>query len=83
VTPQIVADVTDLPLRCVSAREASLLGAAIIARGLLEPGMSLGDLVNEMAPLPQVVEPGADAPFYQEQYQRYVRALPGHESNRP
>ena len=83
VTPQIVADVTDLPLRCVSASEASLLGAAIIARGLLEPGMSLGDLVNEMAPLPQVVEPGADAPFYQEQYQRYVRALPGHESNRP
>ncbi len=83
VTPQMVADITGLPLCCVSCGEASLLGAAILARGLLEPKASLVGLVSEMAPPPRVVEPGADALFYQEQYQRYARSLPGHEPNRP
>lgn len=81
VTAQILADVTGLPLRCVSDSEASLLGAAIIARGLLEPGMSLGDLVSEMVRQPQVVEPGADAPFYRERYQQYLHSLPGPRPN--
>ena len=81
VTVQVLADVAGLPLHCVSAGDASLLGAVIIARGLLEPERSLVDLVNEMAPPPQVVEPGTDGPLYQEQYQHYLHSLPGPKPN--
>jgi xylulokinase len=81
VAPQIVADVTGLPVGCGNSGEASLLGAVIIARGLLEPEASLLDLVGQMVPPPGVVEPGPDALFYREQYQRYSRSLPGREAN--
>ncbi len=76
VTPQIVADVTGLPLRCVSDTEASLLGAVVIARGLLERDASLADLAREMAPPARPVEPGAQAVFYQERFGDYLRSLP-------
>lgn len=78
-TARILADVTALPLHCASAGEASLLGAAILARSLLEPQRSLVDLVDEMTSPPQLVEPSADAPFYQEQYHAYLHSLPGNE----
>ncbi len=76
ITPQIVADVTGLPLRCVSDTEASLLGAVVLARGLLERDASLADLAREMAPPARHVEPGAQAAFYQERFGDYVRSLP-------
>ena len=81
VTAQVVADVTGLPLQCVSAGQASLRGAAIIARGLLEQERSLVDLVEAMVPPLRVLEPGADAPFYQEQYRHYLHSLPGPKPN--
>jgi xylulokinase len=75
VTPQLVADITALPLRCFSGIEASLLGAAILARGLLEPRKSLDQVANEMMPAFKRVEPGPNALFYQEQYRRYLASL--------
>ena len=76
VTTQILADATGLPLACLSTGEASLLGAAILARGLVETESSLADLSAAMVPPARRVEPGAQAPFYQEQYEEYLRSLP-------
>jgi sugar (pentulose or hexulose) kinase len=68
--------VTGLPLACAGADAGSPLGAAIIARGLLAPAESLADLAESMAPSVRWIEPGPDAAFYQERYQRYVDSLP-------
>ena len=76
VTPQILADVTELPLACAGKRGGSTLGAAIIARGLCEPATSLAALAQEMAPAASRVEPGAAAPLYREQFKDYLRSLP-------
>lgn len=75
VTPQLLADVTGLPLRCFSSSESSLLGAAIVARGLLEPGASLTGLAEAMIPAARQVAPGANAPFYKDLYRSYLASL--------
>ena len=76
VSPQILSDVCGLPLECAGGGEGSPLGAAILARGLLEPKKSLADIAREMAPVARRVEPGPAAKLYQEQYSRYLRELP-------
>ena len=76
VTPQILADVTELPLAGAGNRGGSPLGAAIIARGLCEPATSLAELAVEMAPGASRVEPGATAPLYREPFNEYLRSLP-------
>ena len=74
-TKRILADATGLPLVCSSSGEATLLGGVILARGLLEAGTSLTDLADAMLPPARRVKPGAQAAFYQEQFQAYVRSL--------
>jgi xylulokinase len=76
ISPQILSDVTGLPLECAASGEGSPLGAAIIARGLLEPKKSLADIAHEMAPVSRHVEPGPASKVYQEQYDQYLRELP-------
>ncbi len=76
VTPQMVADVTGVPVECSSTAEASLLGAAMIARGVLEPSVSLSQLAVTMTPRARLIEPGPNAAFYQERLQRYLGAVP-------
>jgi xylulokinase len=81
VTTQLLADVTGLPLACQGTGEASLLGAAIIARGLLEPKASLAELSVEMAMPALRVEPGAGCSVYRELFEQYVRSLPMSQRN--
>jgi len=76
VTPQIIADVTGLPLRCFGGSNSSLLGAAILARGLLERGGSLADLAEAMLPSASQFNPGEEAHAYQERYRQYLCSLP-------
>jgi xylulokinase len=76
VTPQIIADVTGLPVSCLKSSEASLLGAAILARGLIDTHIPLADLSEAMVPSARRVDPDVQATFYQGQYQNYVRSLP-------
>ncbi len=76
VTPQLLADVTGLPLRSAPGSDSSLLGAAIIARALLEPTASLAAMSQPMAPSSQLIGPGRDSAFYQEHYRQYVSELP-------
>jgi sugar (pentulose or hexulose) kinase len=75
-TAQILADITGVPLTRVSYRDTSLLGAAILARGLVEPGTSLENLADQMCPSCDSVCPGVNTSLYCEQYRRYVESLP-------
>lgn len=76
VTPQILADIAGLPLRCFAGSDATLTGAAILARGLLEPSRSLAALADEMNPPSREVNPGPNQSFYQQEFQGYLASLP-------
>ena len=76
VTPQIVSDATGLPVDCTTESSTSALGAAIIARGLLEPGASLADISREMVPPTRRFSPGADAELYRGMFLEYTKSLP-------
>jgi len=80
ISPQILSDVTGLPVECAGGGEGSPLGAAIIARGLIEPATPLAVIAREMAPATRRIEPGPAAKLYQEQYDRYLRSLPLREA---
>jgi xylulokinase len=75
VTKRILADATGLPLACSTSGEATLLGAAILARGLLETETSLADLAEVMLPPARRVKPGAQVAFYQKLFHEYLRSL--------
>jgi sugar (pentulose or hexulose) kinase len=75
ITPGILADIAGLRIHCCAEGGASLVGAAVVARGLLEPGKSLADLADGMLPAGREVQPGSASPFYQAQYQHYLKSL--------
>ena len=75
VTPQILADVAGVQVDCLTEPAGSVLGAAILARGLEEPGRSLADLAEEMVPRARSLGPGPDAALYAEQFKEYLRSL--------
>ena len=73
VTPQIIADVSALPVVCVQAPAVSAIGAAIVARGLAEPGKSILELTNSSASPRRTVEPSADnVALYRSLLERYI-----------
>jgi xylulokinase len=71
-TPQIIADVTGLPVERHTGGQTSALGAAILARAILEPGKWLGDVSETMAPTAPLVEPGSDRDLYRTLFEQYV-----------
>lgn len=77
VTPQIIADVTDLPVACLVESEMSALGAAIIARSLVERQTNLLSLAEQMTHPSQTFQPGTNAPHYREILDEYLASLPG------
>jgi len=77
LTPQIVSDATGLPLACATESEMSALGAAMVARGLLEPSVELARISQEMAPPVQTFQPGPDADFYRQLFEEYLTFLRG------
>jgi sugar (pentulose or hexulose) kinase len=76
VTPQLLADVTGLPLGCLEHSSGSLLGACIIARGLQEPKRSLSELAEEMLPPAKQIQPGPNAAPYAKLFEQYFESLP-------
>ena len=71
-TPQIVADVSGLPVACVKEPAVSAFGAATIARTLVEGDADLSSLARELAPASQTLTPGSGAPVYRRLYERYL-----------
>jgi xylulokinase len=76
VTPQIVADVTGLPVSAHAAHEGSTLGAIILARSLVEDGQSLAKLAEEMTPSGRLIKPGRNVETYRGLYACYLQSLP-------
>ena len=72
VTLQIVADVTNRPVACVSESAVSAFGAATIARALVEPEVDLADLARKLAPASRLVEPGENQATYQRLLEKYL-----------
>lgn len=64
VTPQIVADVTGLPVTCAAVSATSAFGAAVLGRGLLEPRRSLIGLALGMTSPGRLVRPGRHRDLY-------------------
>lgn len=76
VTPQIVADTTGLPVACATESETGALGAAMLARGLLEPQRSLAEISADMTPPLRLLQPGPNTALYQGMFAQYVAELP-------
>ena len=75
VTPQIIADTTGLAVACASESEMSALGAAMLARALVEPETPLDDISGEMSAPVRQVNPDANAPSYAQRLADYRRTL--------
>ncbi|MGD9127678.1 MAG: FGGY-family carbohydrate kinase [Planctomycetia bacterium] len=74
VTPQVVADVADRSVTCVERSEVSSLGAAMIARSLVETG-PLADLAKSLVPDYRTVVPDTNRDTYQDLFRQYVAAF--------
>jgi xylulokinase len=62
VTPQIIADTVGIPADCTLLPETSSLGAAVLARKLVERGSGLAELADVMKPgIRRVMPSGLDA----------------------
>ena len=72
VTPQIIADITGLPVARGSGPAVSAFGAAVVARALVEPDVGLAALARRLSPARQTVHPGEHAPMYRQLYQKYL-----------
>ena len=57
-TPQIIADVSRLPVCCVETADISALGAAMLARSLVEPDVKLDEIARQWTPSRRTVTPG-------------------------
>lgn len=76
VTPQIIADVTGLPVTCATESAMSAHGAAVLARGLVEKDTPLEVLSGQMAHPTQTLTPGNHADFYRKLFETYTASLP-------
>ena len=76
VTPRIVSDVSGVPVACATESEMSALGAAMIARGLIESDADLARLSQEMTPPVRAFEPGPNVDLYRQLFDEYVASLP-------
>lgn len=75
VTPQIIADTTGLPVACSQVPETSSLGAAMLARSLVEPTMGLINLSEAMKPSLKTVEPGVNREEACARLEEYLTSL--------
>lgn len=73
LTPQVIADVIGQPVACVNVFDVSALGAAAIARALVEPNADLARLACTAAPTERICRPGPDAPNYALLLERYLQ----------
>lgn len=74
-TPQVIADVTGLPVACVETFDTGALGAAVIAQALVEKNGELVKLAGQSPPIKDVLFPGAERSGYQRLLERYLLAF--------
>ena len=74
ITPRIIADTTGLPVDCVAEAETSSLGAAMLARSLVEPHADLLALSDAMKPRSSRIEPGSGADEARSRLNEYLQS---------
>jgi len=74
VAPGLVADATGVPVACARESDTSALGAAIIARALVEQA-GLAELSDKMRSARREIEPGMNRPLYRRLAEEYREAL--------
>jgi len=79
VTPQVVADATGLPVCCRAESAMSALGAAVLARGLIEPTPLNEVLARPAGGSARELRPGADAPLYAQMAGEYFDRVQSRE----
>lgn len=72
VVPQILADVTNRPVTCLSEPDVSAFGGATIARALVKPDADLRELATAFARSRRTVSPGAGVEIYRALYGEYL-----------
>jgi len=72
VTPQIVCDVTGVPVERVSVADASALGAAVLARRLVQPDHSLEQISKQMAGPSDTVTVSKNRSLYASAVEQYL-----------
>jgi xylulokinase len=74
-TPQIIADVSRLPVCCVETANISALGAAMLARSLVEPDVKLAEIARQWTPSRRTVTPSEQVAAYADLYGEYLSIL--------
>lgn len=77
VTPHIIADLTGLTVGCCTRSAASVWGAAVLARAMVEPQAELASLAAAWASDSIAVRPGADREAYRALLTRYLEPFAG------
>jgi xylulokinase len=72
-TPQIVADMTGLPVVCIEAFDTSALGAAVVAQTLVEKDADLAQLAGECPPIKETFLPATERSCYRGLLERYMQ----------
>ena len=76
-TPQVIADIVNLPIACVEACDVSALGAAVIARSLVDSDTDLASIARRWAPSGRTVSPSERAPAYRDLLREYFTIFDG------
>lgn len=74
-TPQIVANVTGLPVACIDVADVSALGAAAIACALADDRRELSQIAREWSPASRTILPAAETPIYQALLDDYLASF--------
>ncbi len=75
ITPQIVADITGRAVTCPRETEISALGAAILARAMLEPHTPLEQLYQQMAGPTREIQASVSVQTYAPLFEQYVESV--------
>jgi xylulokinase len=75
VTPQIIADVTARPVAAVTEPAVSALGAAILARAMVDPGSGLRELAGGLSSASRRFLPGPNASTYRGLLERFLDGM--------
>jgi xylulokinase len=75
VTPGIIADTTGLPVECMVRPETSAIGAAVLARAMLQPGAAIEAISDEMKPRAVRFDPGPGSREARGRFGEYLGSL--------
>ncbi|MBN1908772.1 MAG: hypothetical protein JW818_03450, partial [Pirellulales bacterium] len=74
-TPRIIADVTQLPVHCIDTPDVSALGAAMIARSLVDATCPLDDISRQWTPSRRTITPNPNVAEYNSLRAKYFSIL--------